>query len=530
MSIETELEALASNLESAQSAISDMGGTVEDSGMAGLSTAIGSIPQSGGYGFPEIERTDWGRLCFWKNIKIGWTCTGSNVQITNFNTDTFASWYATSGVSWTTDTLTFSDMEYAWTDSYGASYSDSDLMAMGITLGSYEPWDSPSITLAQSYQILEDELEYVDLLSQDDYNALSTLPYPSESAKITLPTLGRTIYRSQVRRFDFGDHPTTTPDNFLSYCPSLRQVNFNYASLTTTGSNFLSGDKLEGKIVLPASMTTTGTSFMYNADLGYTSLLDFSPITVIPNGFLQGVKGLPTGLNTVLFGNITSIGNDFCRQASSGQGANLTNIWNVIKGKNPDSIGNYFMYRGTISIDSWNYQHFKVKNSIGDYFLAGSSANFSSQPLYLGFSSSGTSVKTIGNYFMADTLSNKGIYLEDFDYDNKTLTIGSHCFENCFNMSGVFNDLLANSFITSIGAYFMNNVRTQNISDSSHQILIPTSAITSPDTFCITNESSSQAYLLGHQMRVGASHISEWEALLPNKTSNPVYRKITFSA
>lgn len=54
MSIATEIEALQTNLASAKTAVQTKGGTVGDTGLAGLADEIATIPTGGGFGIPRV--------------------------------------------------------------------------------------------------------------------------------------------------------------------------------------------------------------------------------------------------------------------------------------------------------------------------------------------------------------------------------------------------------------------------------------------------------------------------------------------
>ena len=55
MTIASELQDLATNLQAAKDAVEDKGGTVGDTGLAGLATEIASIPSGGGV----VRPTTW---------------------------------------------------------------------------------------------------------------------------------------------------------------------------------------------------------------------------------------------------------------------------------------------------------------------------------------------------------------------------------------------------------------------------------------------------------------------------------------
>ena len=63
MSIATEIEALQTNLASAKTAVQTKGGTVGDTGLAGLADEIATIPSGGGVGIPR-DLDNNGKLIF----------------------------------------------------------------------------------------------------------------------------------------------------------------------------------------------------------------------------------------------------------------------------------------------------------------------------------------------------------------------------------------------------------------------------------------------------------------------------------
>lgn len=66
MSIASEITALNNNLEAAKAAIEAAGGTVGDTGLAGLSTEIASIPA----GEPDVPVGDYGKVEFYKYMTL----------------------------------------------------------------------------------------------------------------------------------------------------------------------------------------------------------------------------------------------------------------------------------------------------------------------------------------------------------------------------------------------------------------------------------------------------------------------------
>ena len=333
MSVATEIAALNSNLAAAKSAVTTKGGTVGDTGLAGLASEIATIPSGGGGG-----GTDWGVLYFhpwtgdWEGYingePIGCTasvedattfkdvmCTiglapehlvnnpvegdavtviitgqdnGSNVWEITFtsqlNGDTsYAEWDAENNPDW-------------WETNYGLS----------VTVDSGET--SIEFTAVSQYMFTYDTSRTFSLeLDQSSYNSL----YDDGDRYFGwLPS-------ASVSGFQFGTLATTTPTAFLSFAINLTSLDWAYAtSLTSIGASFLqSCSSFNSSITIPSSVTSIGTAFLGSCSSFNSSITIPSSVTTIGASFMGGCSSF--NLPITIPSSVTSIGTDFMRSCGA---------------------------------------------------------------------------------------------------------------------------------------------------------------------------------------------------------------------
>ena len=93
MSIATEVEDLNTNLTAAKSAVTAKGGTVGDTGLAGLATEIASIPSGGG----STEVTGYGKLLYYWDVTEDFQMSGMGCEVDIVDEETFESWWLEAG-------------------------------------------------------------------------------------------------------------------------------------------------------------------------------------------------------------------------------------------------------------------------------------------------------------------------------------------------------------------------------------------------------------------------------------------------
>jgi len=142
----------------------------------------------------------------------------------------------------------------------------------------------------------------------------------------------------KVAVVDFGDQ-TQTPDNFLQYNTTLKNIIFADSQITKIGRGFLS-------------------------DCTNLNQIDFSGlrnVVSIENGFLYHCNRL-TSVDLFSLNNVTSIG-DYSLSECGLTSVNLSPLNKVT------SIGNYFL-SGCPGLTSVNLSPLSKVTSIGDYFLS----------------------------------------------------------------------------------------------------------------------------------------------------------------
>lgn len=327
MSIATELEALATNLGAAKSAVTAKGGTVGDTGLAGLATEIGTIPSSGGGG----GIPDWGELSYYSVFSVQYAVDyAENCTVSNINASVYEQFLASQGGV----DPSFCEFNYSdgvWDFGFGATtISPSDMASVtGITVSIDDPSQGwANFTVAAT--------AYVDKTSPVETAVLSSTEYANLGGSQDSYSVGsKKILRKAVKGFTFGIMPTSVPQSFFANS-GIEEISFGYNhAITSIGTSFLSGcSNFNSPISLPASVTSIGNYFLYNAASFNQPLALSSQITTIPQNFLTGCTSFNQPL--ALPNGVTAIGASFLQNCKSFNQP-------LILPRNLSSIGSMFM-------------------------------------------------------------------------------------------------------------------------------------------------------------------------------------------
>lgn len=148
--------------------------------------------------------------------------------------------------------------------------------------------------------------EGVKLTSQPEYATLGTEP----ALQPTFSIGGKTIARSTVTGFKFGEKCVNVPNNFLRNCNNLTTLtamnipttigsyalgstavdNINFPNVTTIGNFFMSSITSNPNVVLGDKLTTIGNNFIYNVANYNTDLTIPASVTSIGTNFLNSIQ------------------------------------------------------------------------------------------------------------------------------------------------------------------------------------------------------------------------------------------------
>lgn len=553
MTIASEITALQTNLQAAKDAVIAKGGTVGDTGLAGLAAEIQTIPNGGG----SNEPSNGGHITGYDNTTgvitgDGFGTTAGTVYLLDRNTNSYvaqptSSWSDTSITL--TNTIDTSSIEgttsLSVVDSKG-QWATKWLITGGIAVAGWGKVyvQDPATRVIRS----------IALSSQSDFNQLfsSDANKPSEKSTIN----GDAFYRDEIVGFQFGADTTAGALNrgssycFLSYATNLNQPFVMPSTIDSISgrfgyywSNFNQPLVIsENVTVVPDYFLACMWSFNQPTDLSHIVTIgnyclqestafdqdiDLSSATTIGNSFLAGYiyQTYIHVINTFngdikLSDSLTSIGTNFL--------ANNARFNREIKfPASLSSIGNYFLYECDALNKPVDLSSTAI-TQIPNYFMSYCSA-FDSQLtlpnvtsignyfLYYGYRfnkalSIPSTVTTIGDYFMAvcDAFNHPFIVPEG------VTTIGTNFLSMDYALN---NKVTLPSTLTSVGNSLLYN------SCSVDSVEINTTTVPSSNTgnMLATIYYSSKMYDKG--ITLTGTGATAWKAGLANKTSSP-YRKL----
>ena len=307
MSIADEIQDLNTNLTAAKAAVTAKGGTVGDTGLAGLATEIESIPSGG-----ALPQPSYGRVWYGDYNWIIEQAEGCTVEV---DVEKFTAYLRTNPLAMGGDRA---DFDYDSGEQTWSSWSfrtpinglTSEQLAeqLGITVTVNEGAEWAMFSLSSSPDF--SDLKYAEFQSLAEYNSFANGEYDPISIN------GGTLERGQIRKYEFGSVPTTIPDYCLSNCDNLISITEVPEGVVSIGNDFLrrSGAYPDGvgRILLPSTLRTIGDNFLQGG-----SVTKY-PVS-IPNGVTSiGVDGMNGGNSGGIFrepvsfpATLTSMGGGF---------------------------------------------------------------------------------------------------------------------------------------------------------------------------------------------------------------------------
>lgn len=285
MTIASELEDLQTNLANAKAAVVAKGGTVGDTGLAGLTSEIASIPS----GSPDVPVGDYGKVEFYKYMaltNLEENYNGCSVEIVDIRK--LASMYVDrddDGIILNylgSDEWAFLNAEYET-----VNYTTEELLSvfgLSVTdIGSGEVyiriWGELSVDKFSGKQCYS-----IDTL--EDFNKFC---FNSDDS-VTID--GDVHNKNQIVMFIIGSAVTTLPSYFLRNCVNLADLDTSLATnITSVGDDVLSGIRMPKTIVSLPNVTTIGDyAFSYSE----FSLMELGNVVSIGHYFMTGGRnGFP---------------------------------------------------------------------------------------------------------------------------------------------------------------------------------------------------------------------------------------------
>lgn len=359
MSLSSEITDLSTNLTAAKDAVVAKGGTVGDTGLAGLEAEI--------LGIPAPRNLQWGELEYYPFTPATCsTATSRNLTINSAATDDLVRFFreklyvqssaqieayywmdtGTLACSWSGGSGNWQQFQAAELEHmYNISVSLQNTGTNGHWVINYTP-----TTVNKQGTVTTAEL------TQTEFNSLGPASIPDQYDTINIS--GVDVPLIAFKKFTFGNRPTTTSRYFLAES-GTEEVDFTHAdSLTSLGDGFLyQSTGLIKDLVLPESVTSIGKYFLLGIGTGNFNVIGHG-VTSVEQGFMQNDRQT---IGQISLPNLESIGMDFFRNASNCN----TPLW-FPKLK---TIGQGFLY----SCSKFN-QSFLIPSTvtaIGPYFMQG---------------------------------------------------------------------------------------------------------------------------------------------------------------
>lgn len=292
--IAEEITDLQNNLQSAKNAVTTKGGTVGDTGLAGLATEIASIPAGGG----PVPVGDYGKVTYYTAMTfvvediMAFGCEAEVVDAEKV-------------------------AQFVEDDSVGLEYDGTqELWSVGwegeaqYTTAQLETEVGVRVTDIQGKHC-EVEIRGTEGVDKSagkkecSLDALADFEQFFKTSGIALPN-GDTIVSAQVSDFVLGSEITEIGDNFLSDSKSLVSFDCTLAeNLETIGNNFLrSTNKLKDAIEFPL-VTEVGDYFLFGSGV---EVVKMPELDTVGNWFCASSR-----IQSIFdLSKLRSIGSDFC--------------------------------------------------------------------------------------------------------------------------------------------------------------------------------------------------------------------------
>ena len=582
MSITTEIQALNTNLTAAKGAVAAKGGTIGDTGLAGLAAEIATIPSGG---TPVAPETLYGSALVYPFVRFEYGLEPdsdiSSCTINSINQDKLGI-FLEEHPSTSPERISFNyeeDYENPGNNAWFYEYDDPE---QGYTILEIQEADMVSTTgidvevfpgetfayfaLVRITHLNTDISGWLNVLSSDEYDGIV---YSFENSEGSCTIGGVKILNVQIKGFVFGSTNTTTP-SFHS-CNNFEVLNFDYASsLASISNNFLGYcTAFNQDIVMPNSVTTIGTDFLNGCTNFNHSVTISSNVTTIGNNFMRSCYAFNQPL--VIPSGVTSIGSNFmgsCRDFNqpitipSGVTAINSGFLSSCQNFNqPLTIPSNVITIGDSFLDTCRFfdQPIVVPNSvtsIGGRFMMNCIRFNKTLTLSFNLTAIGTSFMSGCTNFNQPVVIPNGVtsiedsFLEDCGNLNQPLTLPSNLvtikryfLQGCSNYNQV---LTIPTTTTTIGSNFMSNCRSFNkplTIPSSITSIAPayflsfcnsmvstitfeapaTVATSSPNTTLSTTTASAPCYVTG--ITLAGTYANAWKTKFPDRTTSP-YRKL----
>lgn len=449
MSIASEITALNSNLTAAKSAVTAKGGTVGDTGLAGLAAEIESIPSGGG----STEVTGYGKLLYYWDVTENFQMSGMGCEVDIVDEETFESWWTEAGYP---DRLMYEEGTWYYYDQQTYEQVTVDITKIGLSITLWgEPFaeismykeinvntasglhsaDLDSTTFNLLFGLSDDE--YVEINGDRVYQTYETPVKYYVGPDVT--TIGDNFVRCQEIDTTYGTGVTSIGDSFQCsksgyfYLPELTSIGNNCQIVSSRVNlpkltSLANGDSISAQsISVPKlvsigdactfgglvssgpttfeSLQTVGNNFKIYMVCNTNTRLKFPKLTTIGNGFLSQAH---FSYCQVELSRVQTIGTQFLYWATGHYIINLpstlVSIGTGFLGSAPDAYGTI-----TVGNLSPNIVQGDAKASISSYGYY-AQVELDKQVIYqMGFAFSGNNASAWQNYFptMNGTYSGK---------------------------------------------------------------------------------------------------------------------------
>lgn len=546
MSIASEITDLNTNLTAAKDAVVAKGGTVGDTGLAGLSTEIATIPMSVTY--------DYGTVTVCSYTYTGSVYDYSNCTVTINDADEFFENALEKGWLYvgtdSGDIIGQADFQYSsdgWyvQDDYETKYSAAELNQFGITV-TLDPgatWGNFDIRYVFTFNTnnttqlhFTDKIDFLSLgYLETKYNEHGGMGYSIMPSTFTFN--GNTYLRAQIISYAIGTDVTETPDCFLATSYNLTSVSLT--GITRIGSHFLDNcSSFDSQITIPSTVTEIGSDFMSGCESFDQAITFPASVTSIGGNCLYGCTSLNsqvTVLSQLLslrgFMNACSAYNQPFTIPST-----VTTLESLMTGcssfNQPITIPNGVTEITSLLSDCAAFNQpitvpasvTKISNFIYHMSSFNSTVTFSE------------GLETVGYYcFYNCTAFNKPISLPStVDTINFSFLAACTAFNSAIDLGGAsrieygflqgatsFNQ---NITLPSTLTYVNANQFMYNCNSMVSTVTVNTSFTPSASTNALsTTNSSAACYTTG--IKVGGTNGNAWRSVFANRTSSP-YRKL----
>lgn len=531
MSISDTLQEMAQAVEDAKDAIEAKGGSVGNTGLAGLATEIANIPAgvSKDYGVVTI-----GKMTSSYSLDSATDCS---VTITDVDkaTDFLVSndWVSVRLDSPATS-LSYAigasynvyDGGWANSNSHGGgemTYTPTEVFAEnGISITINEGATSASFSITPTFTVDTSDTEGLQIVDRMDFYSLGYLNTTISGGGGGMDELqsifevnGTKRLRTQIVEYTVGVDVDAIPDGFLSLSDNLADLDIS--GVTSIGDYFLADcASFNESMTLPSSVTSIGKYFMRNCASFNQPFTIPSSVDKIGNAFLHGCSAFDQPIT--IPSSVTTIGSSFMGLCSSFNSTVTVNA-------QVESLASFMN-----SCTSFN-QPITVPSTVTTLtgFLGGCSSFNSPITLNEG-------VKTLDSF-----LGWCPSFNTSFTLPSTVTDLGSNFLSGCssFNKS-----IILPSGLEKIGPYFLRNCTAfnqdlalpssiTNLNTNGFMyccnamvstLTVNTSANASATNQCLTTTSNTApCYTTG--IKVGGTYGSTWRTTFGNRTSSP-YRRL----